>query len=207
MVVPPAVVEKILNYFSQSSLCSYQIAYRCKLRQPSIVKIIKSHLGSEFYTRKEQLALDRLYRQMQEMVARNISGDEIADRLGLCRATCFTILRQLNANIHTVTSSNPDKVYQLDSIDDLDKLDFTAVPAVPAQVEAESKSELIVKEPVDKTDYPPAAAPVELSEELYSCVSTPKLMKLEYQGVKLTLDLNVVPKSLTQQIIQCLTQS
>ena len=215
MIIQQAVVKEILNDFTQTSLCSYQIAYKSGICQRTIIKTIKAHLGSELFARKEQLALTNLHKQIQELLAQKVGSNEIAERVGLCRNTCYAMIKQLRQKT-TLTSckteTTSDEICQLDSIEELDRLDFRKEASVQeAAVYVRMKDNAAESAtqcrpyPVRKTYYP-ATERKEKSRNTPYHASSLDLLKIEYKGIRLSLDLNNVSEPIVSRLINCLTR-
>lgn len=108
MILAQDTIRIIINDFTNTNLCSYQIANKNKICQRTVESILKKHLGSPIFEKKEELALNMICTEIQKLQDEGLSKNEIANQLGISRSTCYRIILNLVSSHNEEQSNNSD---------------------------------------------------------------------------------------------------
>lgn len=114
------VATQIINDLATSQLSSYQIAYKYKVKQKTVESLGISNLGEQIYKQKEELAISKLYSDINELSDEGQSRTQIAQKLGLYNSTSYQLIKKAEEYKYTQIETNDSDLVNVISISEQD---------------------------------------------------------------------------------------
>ena len=115
--IDPQTTKEIIKDITTSKLSAFQLGHKYKLSKMTIDRIGREHLGTDTYSRREQLAFASLCTQITELRSRNYSLTAIAEQLGIPRSSIFEISKKIMAQTFEKVASADNNEVQVISIE------------------------------------------------------------------------------------------
>jgi len=117
--LPPDTTQSILKDFTNTKLCTYQIAQKYNLNQRTVKSIVVKSVGQSVFDKKEELAFDNLIREIKSRYAVNYSANQIAAELGISRSTCLNLIEKIAPQTPVISSLPTDNLHIIEIENDL----------------------------------------------------------------------------------------